>query len=160
MATNPTVPHDSLFNDEARRSIQRRLDTLTSSSKGLWGRMTVNQMLCHLSDAYRVPTGERACRPSGKLVHHTLLRWVALHTPMTWPKGAKTAPDLDQAIGGTKPTDFDQDLAELRRLVDKFASTAGDVDGVVHPIFGTLTTSEWGRWGYRHADHHLRQFGV
>ena len=69
--------------------------------------MTVNQMVCHLSDAYRVPTGERACRPSGKLVHHTLLRWVALHTPMTWPKGAKTAPDLDQAIGGTKPTDFD-----------------------------------------------------
>jgi hypothetical protein len=29
-----------------------------------------------------------------------------------------------------------------------------------HPLFGPLTRAEWGRWGLRHADHHLRQFGA
>jgi hypothetical protein len=28
-----------------------------------------------------------------------------------------------------------------------------------HPIFGRITRAEWLRWGYLHADHHLRQFG-
>ena len=28
-----------------------------------------------------------------------------------------------------------------------------------HPLFGRMTNGEWGRWGYRHVDHHLRQFG-
>jgi hypothetical protein len=30
----------------------------------------------------------------------------------------------------------------------------------VHPIFGKLSQGDWLTWGYRHVDHHLRQFGV
>lgn len=30
----------------------------------------------------------------------------------------------------------------------------------VHPGFGRMSQSDWLRWGYRHVDHHLRQFGV
>ena len=29
-----------------------------------------------------------------------------------------------------------------------------------HPIFGPLTVRQWGVQGYKHTDHHLRQFGV
>jgi hypothetical protein len=29
-----------------------------------------------------------------------------------------------------------------------------------HPILGRLSRGQWMRWGYRHMDHHLRQFGV
>ncbi len=29
-----------------------------------------------------------------------------------------------------------------------------------HPAFGTMTARRWGAIGYRHTDHHLRQFGV
>ena len=28
-----------------------------------------------------------------------------------------------------------------------------------HPMFGPMTPEDWMRWGYLHADHHLRQFG-
>jgi hypothetical protein len=28
-----------------------------------------------------------------------------------------------------------------------------------HPMFGGMTAKDWMRWGYLHADHHLRQFG-
>ena len=27
-----------------------------------------------------------------------------------------------------------------------------------HPFFGPLTRKDWGVLGYRHSDHHLRQF--
>ena len=29
-----------------------------------------------------------------------------------------------------------------------------------HPIFGMMRASEWQLSGYRHVDHHVRQFGV
>jgi prephenate dehydrogenase len=28
-----------------------------------------------------------------------------------------------------------------------------------HPMFGPMSPEDWMRWGYLHADHHLRQFG-
>ena len=27
-----------------------------------------------------------------------------------------------------------------------------------HPAFGAMSAREWLRWGWLHADHHLRQF--
>jgi hypothetical protein len=32
-------------------------------------------------------------------------------------------------------------------------------DRPAHPIFGPMSEAAWLRWGYLHADHHLRQFG-
>jgi hypothetical protein len=29
-----------------------------------------------------------------------------------------------------------------------------------HGVFGRMTLEDWQRWAYKHADHHLRQFGV
>jgi hypothetical protein len=30
----------------------------------------------------------------------------------------------------------------------------------LHPAFGKMDQRDWLAWGYRHVDHHLRQFGV
>ena len=64
--------------------------------------------------------------------------------------------EVDQELGGTKPAEWDRDHAELLKMVDSFEAKAGHP----HPIFGPLTAEEWNVWGFRHADHHLRQFGV
>jgi hypothetical protein len=54
--------------------------------------------------------------------------------------------------------EFESDRRELESLIEQFAQrTAASLQP--HPIFGRLTDSEWQRWGYRHMDHHLRQFG-
>lgn len=47
-------------------------------------------------------------------------------------------------------------LGVMMRFVDQL----GDVARRPHFLFGYLTPEEWARWGYRHIDHHLRQFGV
>jgi hypothetical protein len=31
---------------------------------------------------------------------------------------------------------------------------------LAHRVFGLMTVADWQRWAYKHADHHLRQFGL
>lgn len=161
----PTFTRDrcnvsSLFDETSRASILRRLETLSPESRRQWGRMTVHQMVCHLSDGYRNPVGERTVPSYSTPFKRTLMKWVALHTSIPWPHGVKTIPESDQEAGGTKPVEFARDIAELKRLITAFAALEKTVAGRSHALFGPLTAEEWGRWGYRHPDHHLRQFGA
>jgi hypothetical protein len=90
-----------------------------------------------------------------------LLKWVALWAPIPWPKGFKTAPELDQQIGGTPPAAFDHDMGELRNLVDRVTRRPRDFQWQPHhPHFGQMSDREWMRLAYLHVDHHLRQFGA
>jgi hypothetical protein len=68
-------------------------------------------------------------------------------------------PEVDQEIGGTQPVEFARDRSELEALIERFVVKRGS-DLQPHPMFGRMTTEQWQRWGWRHMDHHLRQFGV
>jgi hypothetical protein len=85
------------------------------------------------------------------------VKWIALRTPLRWPPGVPTRPEIEQGRGGTPPAEWEADRAELLKLMDAFAErrTFG-----VHPTFGKMSESDWLIWGYRHVHHHLRQFGV
>ena len=125
--------------------------------------MSPHQMVCHLSDGYRILTGERTAQPIAvrRPFPRVVIKWIALYAPLEWPKDIGTTPELDQLIGGTKPVEFTRDVADLRRLIGWVAGPgAASLDGQRHPIFGRLSAPAWLRWGYLHADHHLRQFGV
>jgi hypothetical protein len=65
---------------------------------------------------------------------------------------------MEQGVGGTKPYSFDEDRARLLEIFERFCEDPPHED-CPHPIFGILTREEWMRWGWLHADHHLRQFG-
>ncbi len=121
--------------------------------------MTPHQAVCHLSDSFRSMMGTEPVNSMSTLLSRTVIRWIALSAPMPWPHGVRTPPEVDQEIGGTKPVEFDRDRRALEALIDQFARRTGR-DLQPHPIFGRLSTGEWRRWGYRHVDHHLRQFGA
>jgi hypothetical protein len=82
-----------------------------------------------------------------------------LYAPLRWPSGVTTRPELAQDLGGTPPTDFIADVAELRTLMDVVARHTG-ASWPPHPLFGPMSRRAWLRWGYLHVDHHLRQFGL
>jgi hypothetical protein len=67
---------------------------------------------------------------------------------------------MDQLRGGTRPVEFARDTAGLALAIKQFAQRPKTFEFARHPIFGELTEWEWMRWGYLHADHHFRQFGV
>jgi hypothetical protein len=144
----------TLADSAARAALLERLARLTPQSPRQWGRMSPHGAVCHLSDGMRMAWGIREGTRVDNPISRTLIRWVAIHSPMPWPHGVKTVPSADQEQGGTKPAEWDRDLAELTRLIRDFQA----VDARRHPIFGPLNAREWNIWAWRHADHHLRQF--
>jgi Protein of unknown function (DUF1569) len=148
----------TLKNLSERQAIALRLAELSPDDKARWGSMSVNQMVCHLDDSYKLALGEKTASPATGLVQRTVMKWGALNAPVEWPRGFPTRPEMEQGKGGTVPVGFRQDLASLLSTLSRFCDALPN-PCLSHPIFGKMTTADWMRWGYLHADHHLRQFG-
>ena len=144
-----------------RAALLERLVRISSDSPRRWGRMSAAEMVCHLTDAFRMAMGEKPVSDASSLSQRTALKWIALYLPVRWPTGVLvTRPEIEQGSGGTSPGDFGRDVADLVAAMERFTSANGAVDWPAHPIFGPLTRRAWMRWGYLHVDHHLRQFGA
>jgi len=141
-----------------RDSIAKRIAALTPADQRRWGKMTVEQVVCHLCDSYRTALGEKAASSKTGFFQRTVMKWVALRVPMKWPHGVQTMPEVEQGAGGTPPVEFERDRAMLVVLFDRFCEPKSNL-ALAHPFFGPMSRDEWLRWGYLHADHHLRQFG-
>jgi len=149
----------TLADPRDKAELLHRLRNVRADSVRRWGVMSVDQMVCHLTDSFRLMTGQRAVSDATSLVHRTLVKWIALFVPLPWPRGIKTRPEVDQQMGGTKPTNFDADLRELEAMIEQITSSSTQYGSQRHPIFGHMSHADWMRWAYLHTDHHLRQFG-
>jgi hypothetical protein len=105
-------------------------------------------------------TGQKAVSDATGLIQRTIIKWTALYVPLPWPAGILTRPEIAQGLGGTCPADFASDVAELVTLLEHLTTRQSSFEWPPHPIFGRLSEKAWLRWGYLHADHHLRQFGM
>ena len=141
-----------------KEEIVRRLRTIRADSGRRWGRMSAHQMICHLSDSFLAVTGQRDVSPASGPLQRTVIKWIALYAPLNWPRGVPTRPEVDQEVGGTKPSHFAADVTQLEMLVELITTRKGCF-GPTHPIFGNMSNTDWMRWAYLHMDHHLRQFG-
>lgn len=134
-----------------------RIAALQPGDTARWGRMNVNQMLCHLSDSAKVALGETVVPPGNLGLPPRLLKWLALDVPIRWAKNIPTMPQIDQSRGGTPPVAFAGDRKALLDLTMRLSQT--NLEGRAHPYFGPMTQKDWMRWAWLHTDHHLRQFG-
>ena len=150
----------SLQNCQQVAEILSRVERLSPAMPHLWGKMSAHQMICHLNDAFKLYTGVITAAPPGFPYPSKFLKWGCLFVPIRWPKGFKTLPEVDQEQGGTRPVEFEQDVAELKVRINSFIQAPESFAGPLHPYLGQLSPSEWMRLGYLHTDHHLRQFGV
>jgi len=143
-----------------KTEIIQRLREVRPESAGRWGRMSAHQMVSHLSDSFRVVTGQKHVTHATSLLQRTIVKWIVLYLPLPWPAGIPTRPEIDQELGGTRPVNFAADVAQLEALVELVASQTRSFDWQLHPIFGRMSEAAWLRWAYLHMDHHLRQFGA
>ncbi len=143
-----------------RAEVLRRLKLVRAETAPRWGQMSAHQMVCHLSDAFRMGIGEKPVSHAAGQLQRTVVKWVALYAPMPWPAGRiRTRPEIDQHQGGTRPADFAADVAELEALVERITTQPRSFDWQPHPMFGRMSDAAWLRFSYLHMDHHLRQFG-
>jgi hypothetical protein len=150
----------TLARQRDKADILSRLRALRPDSARRWGRMSAHQAVCHLSDAFRMGIGRKPVSHATGPFQRTILKWVVLYLPLRWPPGILTRPEIDQVLGGTRPTDFAADVAELETLLDLVTAQPRNLDWKPHPLFGSMSDAAWLRWGYLHMDHHLRQFGT
>lgn len=133
-----------------------RIESLQPDSPRRWGTLTAHEMLCHLGDSFElVMDPARGSRRGARFI-----KYLALYTPVPWPKGVPTLRSVDPRVDGTKPTNFELDR---KRAIDGLRAVAEAGDGQfarTHAIFGAMNARDWHRWAFRHTHHHLRQFGL
>ena len=122
--------------------------------------MTSHQMVCHLSDSFRVVLGEKPWESQADFKNNLFIKWIALYVPVPWPKEIPTRREVEQGLGGTPPLDFQSDRETLVELIECFCDPQRPAVSGPHPLFGSMGPRQWLRWAYLHTDHHLRQFGV
>ncbi len=145
------------FWDAATRDdICRRVERLTANTPPQWGKMTAPQMIAHLNDAMRMAIGELPCERKNVPIRYFPLKQLLIYA-LPWPKGAPTAPEL---LARCNSAQFDEEKAAFPQVVGRLASKPVTDTWPEHPAFGRLTHRAWGVLKFRHADHHLRQFGV
>ena len=148
----------TLWNSQSRATLSARIDRLTPHAPALWGRMNAEEMVAHCTRGMMMGLGELPTH-----TRNTILRyWPLKHVFVYWapfPKAKAKAP-RELVTRGTNLDEWPQSVAALRATLDRFALREPNAQWPDHPVFGTLTGQAWGALGWRHLDHHLRQFGV
>ena len=149
----------NLFRHSDREDLIKRLQTLGPSNNRKWGKMTIHQILPHLSDPIRLSLGEKEAKDINNPLFKSFFgKWMVRFIP--WPKAAPTASEFLPGNGMTEPTAFDNDKQTLLLLIHRLANVPDNHNFKPHPVFGKLSRKDIGRLYWRHLDHHLRQFSA
>jgi hypothetical protein len=129
-----------------------RINKLTENSKAQWGKMTVGQMMKHCTQWEELALGKQNYKQSfiGKLFGKIALKDMLKDVPMK--KNVPTVPSF-KIKGNVDVAEEKKKWIALMKEYDHYSS-----DGFFHPFFGKLTKEQAGFMGYKHIDHHLRQF--
>ncbi|HEX9982002.1 MAG TPA: DUF1569 domain-containing protein [Thermoanaerobaculia bacterium] len=146
----------TLWNPADRAELLRRFEALSPDAKARWGRMRCEQMLEHMVEGMRLGLGEFPTRSIKTVARFWPLNVLFVYL-LPWPHGAPGPREITNR--DTTKRDWQSNLAELRRTYDDFARRTPGGAWPEHPLFGTMSGKAWGRLGWRHSDHHLRQFG-
>ena len=145
----------TLWDPRRQDEVLTRVRQLTPERRPVWGRMTCPQMVTHLTDAFDLYMGVlTSARKRTPLQYPPLKQLLVYFVPI--PKNVPTAPELIARV----PGEWSDEIARLTRTVSTFAGQHARTDWPLHPIFGRMSCRAYGVLAYRHADHHLRQFGV
>ena len=146
----------NILNEGDRAAINNRLRSLSATSTRRWGSMDVVSMLQHLRLSAQMTLGELPVPSVNKRAFHVFpLKHLLLYV-LPFPKGAPTAPELKPDVS----VSFEEERAALLELLERIGTGLRDGMGPAHPLFGPLNWREWGAVTYKHADHHLKQFGA
>ena len=145
----------SLLDDGARRRIVERIEGLGPHSRRRWGTMSLPKAVCHMADQLAAALGELEVKPMRGIARWPGVSWLVVHV-LPVPRGVPTAPELL----GTDLGELEEARAHLKGVLERFAANGEGGEWREHPAFGRLSGREWGKLGWKHMDHHLRQFGA
>jgi|GEM_PF-391563 len=152
----------NILNTTDKAELYKRLDRLIPEGQQQWGKMTKEQVICHMADQLRLISGEIEASFEGNILTKTFLKQMVLLGVPAPPEKISTYESLDYTKGGgTPPTKMEADIGTLKKLIEEFVDGNSRYEPPKsHSIFGPMTRQQWGRMVYIHMHHHLKQFNV
>ena len=144
----------TITDQSTRDELISRINSLTQNSAAQWGKMNVSQMIKHCSQWDEMAQGKKKYRQSfiGKLFGKMALKGMMNDEPLK--RNMPTVPSFKIKDDAS----FAEEKEKWIRLLSEYKNLSGD--GFMHPFFGPLTKEDTGVMVYKHADHHLKQFGA
>lgn len=136
-----------------------RISKLTPESQGLWGKMTVDQMLAHCNVSYEMVYEPEKHKKPGAIAKFILKNFVKPKVvgEKAYSQNGPTAPQF--VISDAR--NFTEEKKRLIGFIQKTQQLgASAFDGKESFSFGKLKAQEWNNMFAKHLNHHLAQFGV
>lgn len=133
----------------------------SSDTLPAWGKMTLQQMVEHFSDAMRVASGKLATTkivtPAESL--EKMREFMMSDKPF---RENTTNPLMPEVPAPVRNKTVEEALVELQGEIDYFFTIFEDNHQQItrNPFFGDLDYEQNVQLLYKHALHHLRQFGL
>ena len=147
---------NNLMERATAEAIIERLNKVQPDTTAQWGKMNPSQMMTHCQRPFEVFFGEKKLKHSliGMLFGRMAKKQLFADKP--WKKSLPTAPEF--LVKDAR--EFEKEKTRLVHLINKITEEGSNTTPPVHPFLGKMSLQEWSTLGYKHMDHHLRQFGV
>ncbi|WPO84186.1 DUF1569 domain-containing protein [Chryseobacterium sp. JJR-5R] len=150
---------ENVFEAKAAQHYIDRINKLTPETEGLWGKMTVDQMLAHCNVSYEMVYEPEKHKKPGAIAKFILKTFVKPKV-VGGKAYAQNGPTSPQFLIKERKVFAD----EKKRLIGFIQKTqqlgASAFDGKESFSFGKLKAQEWSNMFAKHLNHHLTQFGV
>jgi hypothetical protein len=145
-----------LFEPNTAAEILSRLQKLQANTPPQWGKMNASQMMAHCQRPIEVFFGEKKLKQSLIGILFGRMAKKKLFADKPWSKGLPTAPEF--LVKDER--EFQKEKTRLTDLINRMITEGPNTIPPVHPFFGKMSLQEWSILGYKHLDHHFRQFGA
>jgi hypothetical protein len=150
---------ENVFDAKDAQNYIDRINNLTPETHGLWGKMTVDQMLAHCNVSYEMVYEPEKHKKPGSIAKFILKTFVKSKVvgDKAYPQNGPTAPQF--IVSERK--NFEEEKKRLIGFIQKTQQLgASAFDGKESFSFGRLKAQEWNNMFAKHLNHHLAQFGV
>ena len=146
--------------DFLKNEFTKKLQTLDPERKADWGKMNVQQMIEHMRDYVRIGSGKdpHQCVTPADVVPKMQV-FLASEKPFRENTPNSLMSDTPALVKHSSVTNA---ISELQDEIDDFFEVFEQEPGkkVTNPFFGDLDYDMSVQLLYKHAQHHLRQFGA
>ena len=146
---------------EKRSDIHEMLDKLDESEVPMFGEMTPQHMVEHVSKTMSISNGNLSVPLLNDPVRAEKQKRIMIYTDRPFPKGM-IAPIVDKKQYVLIHENLEKAKQALKAELVKFDRwyEEGPDRRSMHPILGELNHEEWIKFHNKHFTHHFGQFGL
>jgi len=140
-------------------TILAHLNRLSPDAKPLWGSMSAQRMVEHLTDMVRIATGKNPQVlqiPEDKIERMVL--FLDSEKPMAQNVSVSFATPEMKLRNEELELAIDEFVDEWLHFEEVFESAENHT--ALHPFYGELNYAQWKRLSEKHHTHHFMQFGL